>query len=79
MGTVAVLKIMEKPYDSVFDYLKKFNVDINPVKMGIDEDLFVFCMQNATEMRKNRYTYLHEADLNVEKLKKIYKEIVRES
>ena len=79
LGTVAVLKIMEKPYDSVFDYLKKFNVDINPVKMGIDEDLFVFCMQNATEMRKNRYTYLHEADLNVEKLKKIYKEIVRES
>ena len=62
----------------VVDYLRKFEVDINPKHMEIPEDTFVYCMQHATEMRSNRYTYLHEADLNEHKLRKIYKELVEE-
>ena len=56
--------------------MKKFNVDVNPEHMGISEDDFVLCMQKATSMRNNRYTYLHEADLSEEKLRHIYKELV---
>lgn len=78
LGTVAVLKIIgDDPYE-VIEYLKKFEVDINPMHMGISEDTFVYCMQHATEMRNNRYTYLHEADLNNNFLRKIYKELVEE-
>lgn len=78
LGTVAVLKIIDEDYEEVDKYLKKFKVDINPVGMGISEDIFVYCLQNATKMRSNRYTYLHEADLNDKKLRKIYKELVEE-
>lgn len=78
LGTVAVLKIIEKDPREVISYLKKFDVDVNPAHMGIPEDTFVYCMQHATEMRNNRYTYLHEADLNENKLRTIYKELMEE-
>ncbi|MBR1930283.1 MAG: iron-containing alcohol dehydrogenase family protein [Lachnospiraceae bacterium] len=78
LGTVAVLKIIGEDPAPVVSYLKKFEVDINPKHMEITEDTFVYCMQHATEMRNNRYTYLHEADLNEDKLRRIYQELVEE-
>lgn len=78
LGTIAVLKIIGDDPTEVIDYLKKFEVDVNPEHMGISEDSFVYCMQHATEMRNNRYTYLHEADLDSDKLKNVYKELVEE-
>ncbi len=76
LGTVAVLKIIGEDATKVIDYLKKFEVDINPQHMGISEKTFIYCMQHATEMRSNRYTYLHEADLGDDKLVAIYNELV---
>lgn len=78
LGTVAVLKIIDEDPTTVIQYLKKFDVDVNPIHMEISEDEFVYCMQHATEMRANRYTYLHEADLCERKLRKIYYELSNE-
>lgn len=78
LGTVSVLKIIGEDPMNVINYLKKFEVDINPLHMEVSEDTFVYCLQHATDMRNNRYTYLHEADLNDKKLRKIYKELVEE-
>lgn len=78
LGTVAVLKLLGMVYSDVLAYLRKFEVDINPARMGIDMDMFVYCMQNATTMRSSRYTYLHEADLREEGLKALYKELCEE-
>lgn len=78
LGTVAVLKIIGEDSSEVIRYLKKFNVNVNPSHMEISEDTFVYCMQHATEMRSNRYTYLHEVDLNEQKLRNIYNELVEE-
>lgn len=70
--------IIGKDPSKVINYLKKFDVDINPRSMGISESTFIYCMQHATEMRSNRYTYLHEADLSDDKLKTIYNELIKE-
>jgi glycerol-1-phosphate dehydrogenase [NAD(P)+] len=78
LGTVSVLKLIGFDYSNVLNYLKKFDVDINPRGMGISEDVFVFCMKNATTMRNNRYTFLHEANLEESKLKKLYNELLEE-
>lgn len=78
LGTVAVLKLIDHSQRDVINYLNKFEVDINPAHLGIDEDTFIYCMQNAIYMRNNRYTYLHEIDLSTEKLKKIYKQLLEE-
>lgn len=78
LGTVAVLKLIEHPQNEVINYLKRFNVNVNPVSLGIEETTFVLCMQKATSMRNNRYTYLHEIDLSTDRLKNVYKELVKE-
>lgn len=78
LGTVAVLKIIGEDPTEVIRYLNKFQVDVNPRSMDIPEDTFVYCMQHATEMRNNRYTYLHEADLEERKLRRIYRELEEE-
>ena len=78
LGTVAVLKLMGLPYDEVLNYLRRFEVEINPLALEIEEKVFVQCMQIAPAMRSNRYTFLHEADLSNKKLGKIYKELTEE-
>lgn len=78
LGTVAVLRLIDHNVTEVIEYLKKFEVDINPRSLDIDEDTFVFCMQNATSMRSNRYTYLHEIDLGTDKLKMLYNSLVKD-
>ena len=78
LGTISVLKLLDKPYKSVLEYLKKFEVGINPKELEISEEEFVLCMQKATDMRPNRFTYLNTANLETDKLKKIYVELMEE-
>ncbi len=78
LGTVSMLMLIGQPYTDVLAYLKKFDVDINPSRLGIDEETFIFCMQNAIKMRNNRFTYLNETDLSPQKLKGIYKQLLEE-
>ena len=78
LGTVAVLKLIGQDYSQVLNYLRQFEVDINPAHLGIEEDIFIYCMQNATQMRTNRYTYLHEAQLDTPRLQILYRQLVEE-
>lgn len=78
LGTISILKLIGEDYSELIEYLNKFNVDINPSRLEIDEETFVYCMQNAVFMRSNRYTYLNDANLETEKIKKIYKELLEE-
>ncbi len=72
LGTVAVLRLIGEDTKSVVEYLKRFEVDVNPNHLGIDEDTFIECFQKATLMRTNRYTYLHEIDLCTDRLRNVY-------
>lgn len=78
LGTVAVLKLLGDDYQDVLNYLNHFEVDINPLNLGIDRDTFVHCMQMATSMRKDRFTHLNEMNLESERLKSIYNELLEE-
>lgn len=78
LGTVAVLKLINTSQNEVIHYLSRFQVDVNPRSLGIDEDVFIFCMQHAAGMRNHRYTYLHEIDLGKDRLRKVYRELTEE-
>lgn len=78
LGTIVMLKAIGKDYSELLAYLKKFDVDINPSHLGIDEETFVTCMQKAPSMRKGRYTYLDEIDLSDNKIRVLYRELVEE-
>ncbi len=79
LGTIAILMLIGEKYSHVLRYLKKFDVNINPAHLGIDEETFILCMQKATSMRENRYTYLHEADLSRENISRVYNMLLSEA
>ena len=78
LGTVVVLKLIGEDASVVERYLRRFHVNINPAHMNISEDDFIYCLQHATEMRRHRYTYLHEADLDTDRLKHLYLQLLEE-
>lgn len=78
LGTVTMLKLIGEPYNEVLEYLNKFDVDINPVHLGIPQDVFIKCLQRGSSMRKGRYTYLNSVDLSETVLSSLYKELVEE-
>jgi len=78
LGTIAILKLIGEDYVEVLDYLRRFEVDINPARLGISRETFVKCMQAAPGMRKNRFTCLHTADLSVPRLSALYDELAGE-
>ena len=78
LGTIAVMKLLGKDYAELMDCFRRYKVELNPEKLGIGEDTFVYCMQHAVEIRQNRYTYLHEADLSDKHLRDIYRKLVNE-
>lgn len=78
LGTIAMLKLIGEPYEDVLRYLRRFEVDVNPRTMGIDEATFIKCMQEASSMRKGRYTHLNEMDLSEDTLRSAYNELVDE-
>lgn len=78
LGTIAMLKLLNKDYKELLEYLRKFEVDINPVNLRITKEEFVMCMQKGASMRPTRYTYLNEIDLNKTKLESLYDELKEE-
>ena len=78
LGTIAILKLIGEDYTELLECFKRYEVDLNPLRLGIDEDTFVYCMQHATEIRQDRYTYLHEIDLCEQRLKEVYEELIKE-
>lgn len=78
LGTIAMLKLIGMEYDGLVDYLDRFEVCVNPLSLGIDEETFVLCMQKASSMRPNRYTHLNDISLDNERLKVIYKQLISE-
>lgn len=78
LGTITMLKLIGSDYSGILKYLAKFDVDVNPGRLGITKKDFVFCLQNAKKMRKNRYTYLNEISLESKLLEKTYDELLEE-
>jgi len=78
LGTVAILKFLGRDYAEVLDYLRVFEVDIHPGRLGISGEVFVKCMQMAPLTRKDRFTCLHDADLSDDRLFGLYEELLVE-
>lgn len=76
--TLTMLKLLDEDYSDILRYLEKYNIDINPKSLGIDKELFLHSIQNASTMRKNRYTYLNEINLDTKHILKIYDELLEE-
>lgn len=78
LGTIAMLRLTGREDEEVLEYLRRFEVDVNPAHLGIDEKTFILCIQKASEMRPGRYTCLCELDLDKKRIAKLYQELLEE-
>ena len=76
LGTVVMLRLTGRDDSRVVEYLRRFDVDVNPAHLGIGADDFVHCLQVASTMRPGRYTSLDEADLDTGRLQALYDELL---
>ena len=79
LGTIAVLALTNRPRKRLLEYLNRFEVDVNPARLGIGKDYFIECFQKAPSMRPGRYTCLNECDLSTETLEQLYEQIMEET
>jgi len=73
-----MLKLIGEDYAEVLEYMHRFKVDLNPTSLGISQDDFVRCMQEAPGMRRSRFTCLNTRNLNETRLREIYHELINE-
>jgi len=78
LGTIVMLKLIGSDYSEVLEYMRRFEVDLNPATLGISQDAFVRCMQEAPAMRRSRFTCLNTRNLNEPRLRDIYRELLNE-
>ncbi|MCX7986900.1 MAG: iron-containing alcohol dehydrogenase family protein [Bacteroidales bacterium] len=64
LGTIIMAKLYDIEYKFLIDFLKKYNIKVSPLSLGITREEFKFCMEKAPEMRPDRYTFLNEVLFN---------------
>ena len=66
MGSVVSCKLQGRDHHVVLDFLKAYDISVNPAKLGITEEMF------AKEVRKERYTILNKINLTEELFRQLY-------
>ena len=67
MGSVVSCKLQGRDHHVVLDFLKAYDISVNPAKLGITEDMFIKAWMFAKEVRKERYTILNKINLTEER------------
>ena len=72
MGSVVSCKLQGRDHHVVLDFLKAYDISVNPAKLGITEDMFIKAWMFAKEVRKERYTILNKINLTEELFRQLY-------
>lgn len=78
LGSLCTSYFRNNGYNKILKFLKKYDIDIRPVTLGISKDVFIDCWLNAISTRPNRYTILNEIELNYDLLSELYDKINKE-
>ncbi len=73
MGTIGAAWLQNRDYRTLVDFLKAYDIDINPARRGVTEEMFVKAWLMAPEVRKDRYTVLNTLDMDSEKFRELYR------
>ena len=72
LGSIVACRLQCRNYNKLIDYLKEFNISINPLKLGITREIFINAWINAPNTRTDRYTVLNEIILSESMFGEIY-------
>lgn len=79
LGTLCSCFFQERDPRFVLDFISKYQIEINPLKLGISKEMFVRAWQLAPKTRPDRYTILNEINLSSDYLESIYSKIMEDT
>lgn len=79
LGSVAACILQGRDYRLLVEYLKSYDISIQPTKWGITKDVFVNAWLFAKDTRKDRYTIINEIKLTRSRLEQIYDMVEEEN
>jgi len=78
LGSIVTCKLQGRDNSILIEYLNRYNISINPRKLGITKDEFVEAWLFAKETRKDRFTILNTLDLSASMFEEIYDNLMEE-
>jgi len=79
LGSIASCIFQKRDYKILLNFLKTFNVNVSPAKLGISREVFIGAWMKAQYTRPDRFTVLDTIHLSEEYLNQIYYEILEVS
>ncbi|MDO5520485.1 MAG: iron-containing alcohol dehydrogenase family protein [bacterium] len=79
LGSVVASILQNRDHQLLLNYLKSYDISIQPMKWGITKEVFVNAWLFAKDTRKDRYTILNEVKLTRDRLERIYDMVEEEN
>lgn len=75
LGTITSCIFQERSYEPIVTFLKRYDIDVSPDKLGISKDVFIDAWIKAEATRPDRFSILNTIELSEKYLEKIYDKI----
>lgn len=72
LGTICSCIFQNQDYGFLIDFIKKYDIELSPKKLGITSETFINSWILARSTRPDRYTILNKIELNEVYLRKLY-------
>lgn len=76
LGSIVACMLQKRDYFMLLNYLKSYNISVNPITLGISKDQFVHAWEYAPQTRMDRYTILNEIEKSEAVFADIYNNLV---
>ncbi|MDF2820330.1 MAG: 3-dehydroquinate synthase [Clostridiales bacterium] len=76
LGSIASCIFQGRSYEPIVTFLKRYDVDVSPEKLGISKEIFIDTWMKAQATRPDRFSVLNTIELSKDYLEKIYEEIM---
>ncbi|WP_313162758.1 iron-containing alcohol dehydrogenase family protein [Sedimentibacter sp.] len=78
LGSIVSCIFQKRSSEPIINFLKRYDVDITPEKLGISKKVFINAWLRAQDTRPDRFSVLNTIKLSENYLEKIYNEITEE-
>lgn len=72
LGAIISAYLQKQDYNMFIQFLKRYDINVNPIQLGIDRDTFIKALKNAKSTRPDRYTILNKINLKDKDMSDLY-------
>ncbi|HBV68252.1 MAG TPA: glycerol-1-phosphate dehydrogenase [Clostridiales bacterium] len=76
LGSIASCIFQDRSYEPIVTFLKRYDVEISPERLGISKEVFIGAWLKSQATRPDRFSVLNTIELSKEYLEKVYNEIM---